>query len=506
MPPDMSEPRSFRFARNFRWSLIGQTATAVAGLLATPYLIRVFGLEAYGLYVILQSAVNYLMLATFGAGSAAFRHVAAAQAEGDGARLRGTLRWSLLFHGPLMLVAAAAAVLLARPLLRGLFQVPPELLDSGARVMWGAAAGAVFFSLANWATTAMSGLQRFGASNTVSFLQSGLMPVLAVALASAGYGLDAIAWCYALVQAAGAALAVVWLRRLLPESAAGKGAGSAMPFSRFAGWAFGQWLGQASWIASYQLDRVFAARHVSLAGMTLYAVPVGLLQRLNVVPATFTAVALPMLSEHRAVDEDLHRLYLRQYRLLLWLGLPGLILLFSLMPQFLSLWLGGRFGDDSVWPARLQVLAQGFALLASMPGVAALTHGKPWMPPALTWSQAGVSLVSWALLVPAWGLVGVGWGGLLGQALPALLFVPLFHRHVLRLRVGRFLSEGLFAPAACAGVMLAVVFPFHDRATSWLALAGFTAAGLAAYGLTAWALLGGEDRALVRRYLARQGR
>lgn len=502
----MSEPRSFRFARHFRWSLLGQAATALASFLATPYLVRAFGLEGYGLYVILQSAVNYMMLATFGAGGSAFRHVAAASAEGDGPRLRGALRWSLLFHGPTVLLAAAAALALAEPMLRALFQVPPELMPAARRVLGGAAAGALFFSLTTWATTALQGLQRFGASNAITFVQTGLMPALAVALAWAGLGLDAIAWCYAAVQAAGAAAAWLWLSRLLPETAAGGSGRGRMPFSRFASWAFSQWLGQMAWIVSYQLDRVFAARHVSLAGMTLYAVPVGLLQRLNVIPATFTSVALPMLSELRTPGEELHRLYLRQYRLLLWLGLPGLVLLFSLMPQFLSLWLGGRFGDDSVWPARLQVVAQGFVLLTALPSVAVLSHGKPWMSPALNWAQALISLAAWAVLVPRLGLVGVGWGGLLGQALPALVFIPLVHRGVLGLGAARFAAEGLFAPAACAGLMLALVFPLHARATSWLALAAFAAAGLAAYGAAAWALLGTDDRALVRRYLARQGR
>lgn len=504
--PPMSEPRAFRFARNFRWSLLGQAATAVASFLATPYLIRRFGLEAYGLYVILQSAVNYIVLANFGAGASAFRHIAAAKAENDGPRVRATLRWSLFFHGPTVLVTAALAVSLARPLLQRLFQVPPELLALGVRVMWGAAVGAVFFSLTTGATTAMSGLQRFGPANAVTFFQMGLMPLAAVALAWAGFGLDAIAWCYAVIQALGTGAAWLWLRAMLAETELGPENEGHMPFARFASWALSQWLGQLAWIVSYQLDRVFAAQHASLAGMTLYAVPVGLLQRLSVIPATFTSVALPMLSEMRETDEKLRLLYLRQFRLLLWLGLPGLVLLFSLMPQFLSLWLGGRFGDAAVWPARLQVIAQVFSLLTAMPSITVMSHGKPWMPPALTWSQAVISLLAWALLVPSWGLLGVGWGALLGQALPAVVFLHLFHRHVIRLRIGRFISEALFAPALSAGTMLAVVFPFHDRASNWTSLALFAAAGVSAYALSSWALLGAEDRALVRRYVTLQRR
>ncbi|MDX6770456.1 MAG: oligosaccharide flippase family protein [Elusimicrobiota bacterium] len=505
----MSEPRSFRFARHFRWSLLGQAATAAASFLTAPYLIKGLGLESYGLYIILQSAVNYLMLATMGAGSSAFRHIAAAKAEKDGALLRSSLRHSLLFHGPVLLLAAAAAVWAARPLLAGLFQVPEPLMASGVRVLWAAAVGAVFFSLSACAGSALQGLQRFDAYNLLLFLQTGLTPLLAVALVRAGGGMETVAWAYALVQALGAAASWAWLRRIIDGSGLGAArGGKALSLRDFASWSFGMWLGQIAGIMGGQLDRVFAARHVSLAGMTLYAVPVGLLQRLSIVPATFTSIAMPMLGELRGEEHRgaLRTLYLRQLRLLLWLGLPGLVLLFSLMPQFLSLWLGGRFGDDSVWPARLQLFAQVFALLTALPSSAALAVGAPWMLPVLAWSQALLSVAGWAWFVPRWGLVGVGMGALLGQALPALFYLPLVHRRVLGLDAGRVFFEGLLPPAVCAGAMLAVVFPFHDRATSWLLLAAFAAAGLSAYGLTAWVLLGSEDRTLVRRYLTRQGR
>lgn len=499
----VSEPRSYRFARHFRWSLLGQAATMAASFFATPYLVKNLGLDAYGLYLILQSATSYLVLATFGAGSATITQSAAARADGDPARLRQVLRHSLWMHGPAVALAAGVAVLSAEPLLARVFQVPPHLLAAGGRVLAGAMIGGVFFSLTQAATSAMQGLQRFEASNAVGFLQSGLMPVAAVLTVRAGAGVGTVAAAYAAIQVLGAIVAWSWLSRILAEEKnTARRRSEPLAFGTFASLSAAQWMGQLAWIVSYQFDRLFAANRVSLAAMTLYAVPVGLLQRLNVITATFGTVAIPMLGEHRGHDEDLRRLYLRQYRLLLWLGLPGLVLFFSLMPQFLSMWLGGRFGDDSVWPARLQVLAQGFALLSILPGSLTLAQHKPWMQSGLAWTQALLSLGAWAALVPRFGLVGVGWGALLGQALPALIYIPMMHRRVLGLGVRRYLKDALFAPALSAATMLAVVFPYHDRAAGWTGLAGFTAMGLAAYGVAVWLLLGSDDRALVRRYFA----
>lgn len=485
---------------------MGQIATAVLSLLITPTLVNALGLKTYGLYLILQSMTSYLILATLGAGSATVTHIATARADGDQLRLRQVLRYSLLMHGPPVILAAAAAALAARPLLTGVYQVPPELLDTGLRVIAAAAVATVFFSLTQAASSALLGLQRFDAAAIVSVLQSGLPPILSLLLVRSGRGVTYMAAAFALVQASSAALSWGFLRRALRAEARAHGKiHENLTLRSFVAWSLSQWLGQMAWIVNYQFDRVFAAHHVSLAGMTLYAVPAGLLQRLNVIPATFGVVAQPMLAEVRGAADttQFHRLYLRQFRLLLLISLPGLVLLFALMPQFLSLWLGGSFGDTGVWPARLLVLAQAAALLFILPGTAASIRNKPWYMPGVTWAQALISVIAWAFLVGPWDLVGLGLGSLLAQLLPALVFIPWIHRSVLGLRLADFLSEGVFVPACCAALMFAVVFPFHDRATSWPLMAGFAAGGLLIYAAATWVLLGSEDRALIRRYLKR---
>lgn len=504
----MSEPRSFRFARHFRWSMLGQLATAAVSFLVTPTLVNTLGLETYGLYLILQSLTSYLILAALGAGGTTVTLSATARADGDVLRLRQVLRYSLFLHGAPVLAAAAAAAFAARPLLSGVYDIPPHLLETGTRVVAAAAVGTVFFSLAQCASSALLGLQRFDAAAVIGLLQSGLTPVLAVLLVRSGRGVVALAAAYALVQALSAALAWSVLRSVLDEEAtATGGAHSRLGFKGFVKWSLSQWLGQMSWIVNYQFDRIFAAQQVSLAGMTLYAVPAGLLQRLNVIPATFGVVAQPMLAEVRSAGDaaQFHRLYLRQFRLLLWMSLPGLVLLFALMPQFLSLWLGGSFGNIGVWPARHLVLAQAAALLFVLPGTAAAIRGKPWYSTAVTWAQALISVTAWYFLVGPYDLVGLGFGSLLAQALPAVFFIPWIHRKVLGLTLSDFLAEGVFMPASCAALMFAVVFPFHDRATSWPLMAGFCVGGLLVYAAATWVLMGSDDRALVRRYLKRSG-
>ncbi|MBI4371682.1 MAG: oligosaccharide flippase family protein [Elusimicrobia bacterium] len=501
MRGDAALPRSFRFARGLRWSLLGQAAGLAVGLVATPVLVSRLGLERYGLYVLLQAAASWLSLLTLGAGAAAVRWIAALKTAGDGRGMRRAARLTLLFHGPAVLAGSAALALAARPLLARVFRVPEPLLALGADVLALGAAGAFFFVLSLAAGALLQGLQRFDAQATVSFLQGAPTAAGAAVLAALGADLRAVALWYAAWNAIVAALSLAWAGVLLRRAAPDQGPGRVPP-GEFASWGLSQWVSSVAGLVCGQFDRVFAARHATLAGLTLYAVPVGLLQRLQVLPAMLSTVLAPMLVEFEAGDrEGLRRLYLRATRVLFGLVLPILVLLFCLIPQFLSIWLGGEFGDRSVWPARLLILAQAAGLLSNLPNTTAFARGRPWSIPVLTWSQAAASSLAWALLAPRWGLLGIAWGTLLAQSLPALVFAAWAQRRVLDLPPSRFLREGLFAPALASLLLLAAVFPLHAWAGTWTRLIGVSAAGLVFYAAAFWRLAPPLDRELALGYL-----
>jgi O-antigen/teichoic acid export membrane protein len=252
---------------------------------------------------------------------------------------------------------------------------------------------------------------------------------------------------------------------------------------------------------TFQLDRLFIARTSSLAALTLYAVPSGLLQRLQIFPAAVSTVLIPMMSEVSGGDGDetLRRMYVRSQRFLLWILLPALVLLFALMPQFLSLWLGGEFGGRSVWPARLLVVSQGFFFLNYSVNSVSASRDRPWYPSAVAWAQALISLGAWALLIGRYQLLGVALGSLLAQAIPTTVYLLVVHAKLLDLPAGRFISEALARPFLSAGLLLAAVMPFHQLASTWPRLLGMGAGGGALYYASAWRLLDRDDRELCRR-------
>lgn len=498
----MIEARSFRFARNISWSLLGQFSSAALNILLLPALIQGIGIETYGLYIILQSMSSYLLLASLGAGAAGVKFISQLHAERNRQGIADAVRLTFVFFA-VGVAAAAAALWIAAPfVLDRVFRIPPHLRAPGLFVLRCAAVGSIFLALVQAAGQVLQGLQRFDLHNLLLFLQSGLAPTGSVLLIRRGFGIEHVAAWTASLYAGTALLAlcfVAWalapLRRL-PDH----GRLSTLAFAKLG---LTQALASAGWIVSYQFDKIFISREISLAGLTLYAVPAGLLQRLQLFPALLSSVVMPMLSELGPDDrESLRRIYLKSVRLVLWIMLLPLIVLFSVMPQFLSLWLGGEFGDASVWPARLLVIGQCIGLVGAIPGTVALARGKYWYASASSWGQAALSLIAWRLLIPKFGLVGAAWGAVVAQAIPALLYAALAHRRIIGLSVRDYVREALLVPGLSAVLTLAAVFPLHAAADGWGEIALLSIFGAAVFYVSTAFLMNREDRQVLRRYLS----
>jgi O-antigen/teichoic acid export membrane protein len=492
--------RSARVARNVSWSLVAQAFVAAANLLLIPRIVHGFGEEAYGLYVLMFAAANYVQLLSFGAGAATVNFVAERHAAHDGRGASQALRYGAALHMGGATVGAAALWAAAPWAVSVFFRVPAPLWVPGVAILRAAAVGAVFAAGVVWTQTGLQGLQRFDWNGVSTALQGAMMPLGIVVLLRFGKGLRAAGFWYIAVSALSLAVSALILRHALSREPK-RGAGAGLPFKTFFSYGFGMWAGSIAWIVANQFDKLFVARSLALASLTLYAVPVGLLQRLQVIPASVSSVLLPVITGARGEGalDDVSKMYCRSTRLLAAFMAPAYILLFALMPQFLSLWLGGRFGAEGVWPARLLVVAHAFGVLVYTMNPVAASHGRVWWLTANAWGQALLSLVLWPVLIPRFGIVGAAGGTMAAQALPIVFTLGVVHR-LLRLSWREYAWRAL-GPALTGGaVLLALLLPVHQLAGSWAGMTALSGAGCAVYALTAWLCLPDLDRDFLRRW------
>ncbi len=488
--------RGERFARNVGWGVSGQLAIAAVNLAVIPKLVKGFGVETYALYLLMNAAAGWIGALHFGVGNAITRYAAEAQAQDRRSGLDDAARHGLLvFTGA---AAAAAAVLWAAApwLAAKVFSVPAIYQQHGEFMIRAAALGSVLAAVSSCCAAAFQGLHRFDLVSAAGLLQGLLIPLSVLGALSIGRGLKAGAIGFVGVHAG---VAVLSLAALARERAKLRAGGARITFEHFIMFSIGFWPSSLAQLVSGQLDRAFVAGLRSMSEFTLYAVPAGLLSRLQSFPATASAALLPVVVGH--AGEDLTRPYLRASRVLAGLIIPAHALLFALMPQFLSLWLGGSFGDASVWPARLLVAAQGFALFAFLPNAVAAARRDGWWFSAASWAQALICLALWPLLIPKWGLLGAAAGGLAAQAVSSTAFVAAVHSRLLHLSWLRFAREALL-PAACGVAAMSVLaWPLRTRVTGWADFLALCAASGATYTYVFWRLLPREDREFLRERL-----
>lgn len=490
--------RGERFARNVSWGLAGQLAVAAINLAAIPRLVHGFGVETYALYLLMHAAANWVGALHMGMGNALTRYSAEAQAADRRRGLDDAVR-----HGLVLFVGASAAAGVAlwsaAPLLaERVFSVGPEYREHAVYLIRAAGVASVFAAVTSVLCAAFQGLHRFHYATAASVLQGLLIPASVLGALSIGRGLKAGAVGFVGVHAAVALLCAVLYareRRTLREGGAG------VTFERFATYGIGFWPISLASLVYGQLDRLFIAGLRSMSEFTLYSVPAGMLQRLQSFPSTAMIALLPVVIGDRDDPQAVGRAYLRATRVLVGLILPAHAALFALMPQFLSLWLGGRFGDASVWPARLLVLAQAVALFQFLPITVAAARRDGWWSSAASCAQALVCLALWPWMIPKYGLLGAALGSLIAQAFATSVFVDAVHSRLLHLTWGRFVSVALAPALAATAAMLAVLWPLRTVVEGWPGFCALCLCAGAVYTVIFWRLLPDEDRSFLRARL-----
>lgn len=494
--------KSFHFARSVIIGLSGQFLSLAVNFIVIPILMRGLGTQTYGLYIMLHTAVSYAMLTTLGAGSALVRYAAQCKASGSGRALRQTAFYAGLFYAAAALLGGGTAWVLAPRVAESLLRLSGSTSADAVFVLRTAAVAAVAWTFVEMSLALLQGLQLFAWHAALGAAQSAGFLVGCAVIVSSGRGVRSLAVWHAawgaLLAACGLGFVLLRLRR-----AAGPGR-ERLPVGEFLRYALGSGFGRFAWIVTNQFDKVYVARAASLTDTTLYSVPAGLMQRLNILRSVVSNVALPMMSELHGpnAEADLRRMYLKSVRFMLWFGLPPLIFLFALMPQFLGLWLGGEFASKSIWPARLLVISQALFFLQGQADLVIVARDRPWRVDALVWLQAAACLFCWKLLIARYGILGVAAGSALAQALCMTVALAFSHRRILNLPWREFLAEGLYAPGLSALLTLTAVFPIHSSVTTWPRMLACVLGVAAIYYSSTYALMSREDRSLFWNWVA----
>jgi O-antigen/teichoic acid export membrane protein len=449
----------------------GQAGLAVLAFWLIPYIVKKLGPDGYALYSLLGILSSYLILLSLGAGSAAVKYVSEHVGAGDKGALRTVLGASFWMHA-LGVTLGAVVVLIFRREFATLLKVDPASLDLAIWVMACASIGGMFLALAQYGQSVLQGLQRYDLSTMLSLLQTALFLGSVALLLWCGHGIRAIGVAFVVVYAAISLVAIIAALRLLPVYPAWDFWREAdrKPLRDYFIFSVTGFIGLLSWSVIFQWDKLFIGCLLPLSQLTYYMMPSAILQKFWTIPAAIISVAFPMLSELHGAKDDagVRRFYRRCSELVLWLVVPGFVMLMVLAPQFLTLWLGETFSRYGTWPLRLLAMGYFFYFMGVMPGVAVGGIGRVQYGVKASAAQALLCLFFWTLLIPRFGIVGAAWGFFLASLAVNVSFVFSANRDFFHMSGREYLKDVCMRPFSAGAVLSVITWLVHSWLGSWI--------------------------------------
>lgn len=344
--------------RNSLWNALGLVVPSLVALPALAVMARVLGVEKFGVFMLIFSALGFAGVFDGGLVRAVIRAVA--MNGGDEAANRkvvGTAGWIVLALGALV---AALSALLAPQLVSLLKVSAAASADAVAALRLAAAVVPVYLLSLVWFAY-LEGKQQFLSLSVVKTVTGILLTLLPALAVLARPQLDA-------------ALAALLVARVITLAAAhrpcraGLGAGVFQFDGRTAHdlFHFGGWIAISNLLAPLMgyADRLLLSNYLGAARVAFYAAPAEVSARLSVIPGAVARTIFPLFSQLQESSAGEAR---RAFRGLLAVCLAVTVPLFVGAGWFLDRWLGPPYGAESALVLRILLVGFVFNALGQVP-------------------------------------------------------------------------------------------------------------------------------------------
>jgi len=479
-------------ARNTILNLVGEAAPSLVAFVSVPLMIRGLGVDRYGVMTLIMFAVAYFSLFDFGLGRAATRLIADAIAAGDDAKVSGFFWTSLYLMIAFGTVAAIIISALAPWLVTSVLRIPPALRRESVAGFYLLALSTPFMLSGSSTNAILSAYQRFDLMNALRLPTSVLSYLAPLAVLPFSNHLGAVIAMMTAVRIAGwlvgmaiCLLVVPQVRRdLRPRRA------TIRPMMSFGGWT--TLSGLVHPIMAWA-ERFVIAAMISTAAVAYYAVPAQLAGKLMIIPSALSGVIFAALSATASNDPSrAASLFEHANRYILLIMFPLVLVLVTMAPEILALWVGPTFAAQGTTALRWLALAALFNAPAWMPFTMLQASNRPDVPTLLHYVELPVYLLTLWLGLKTSGIAGGAFANAFRCAFDSILLYTMLSRLVptTALAIARFARIGAAAVIVIAMGALPMELPVK------LLFLTFT---LAIFAIAAWTiLLDIEERSLLR--------
>ena len=467
------------------WSLLAHLTPVVVSILLTPFLIRGFGVDRYGVLILTQTVLIFFTSFDGGVAASATRFFAIHVSRGDRfAATRLTCTLLLLVAG--LGVALLTVLFFAGPSVLQFFNIPAALRSEGEYLIRLAAFTIVIAQLRSVLAALMMAHQRYAWQSITSMLSYSIYPVGYVLTIEYNWGLRGAAWVIliqsllSLALVTGPALRLIELRRLRilpwPE------------MREFLAYAFPVQASKLIAIINNTGDTFVVGRLLSVSAVAIYGPGASFASQLRSIPSNALGpMAVSMSHAAGSGNHDaLLDLFTRLQRkwtqaITAWCSVAIAAAYFGV-----AAWLGPGF-ETSGQVAGLLMIAHAVNLWTGPMTILLNAAGRPAIELRYTVVAVVLNLALTVPLVIWFGILGTVVATSLGAIVGSLYLVVIVRKHY-DARVRSFIREIPVVPALATIVAVVIVeFLFHPivpEGALGLVVCGLVSApGFAVYGV-----------------------
>jgi O-antigen/teichoic acid export membrane protein len=496
--------------RNTISNLVMLMSNAIVTFLLIGFYVKCFGEERSGVWATVGEIFRYRMTLGLGLNSAINRRIPMYLAADDQEGIRKVVSTALFFFSIMGGVMVLLTFVLAAKI-GDWFTIPPALVREAG--MLTLVVGLTFAaSMPLQLTTAvLSGLQRYDMVSIVTVVTLTLRTIVTVVLLLRGYGLVTLGLIYGISEIVARGTQHLLARRLLPRGYASWRYVDRTLLKEMLFYGINTFLYAIGAIIIYHASKMVAGIYLTMEVVTQLWVTVAGLYLLSQFVEAFTAVIKPAVSDLDARDDHekvrLIAFVTQKYSLLILI--PAAAFLMIMGREFLTVWVGRKFGNPAVvesMAAVMTILTVGYFFLLSQHSnyLVLAGRGEHRVFGILTIVEAVLCVASAVCFVKVfgWGLKGIAWSNLLPMTLVAGLILPIYFNRKMKISAWESLRR-VWRPALLStvpSVALIGLWEHFAPPASWTGLFAVVAAVGATTVLGGWFL--GMDAVERRRLLS----
>jgi O-antigen/teichoic acid export membrane protein len=484
----------------------GYIVPMLLNLLFTPFIIKTLGEEAFGLQVLGNVIIGYLVVADMGLDIPITKKIAEYYAKSDKNSERKFLLATIKIYFLIGILGMLLVIAFTDQLISWL-SIPPKIQHQARAIFYMTSVGFVASIITMWGKAVFNGIQRYDIANAVSIFNNMFGILCGILLISNGFDVVAFFLARIVGMVLASALYILLAKRFIQKF-------SLLPIVDPEVWrylkkqiGFGFSLRISGMIFS-RMDQALISSILGVAILGVYSIPIVIANTLSGLISSITHFAFPMASAMNSTRShmEMELFFMRISKFITLITTIIFIPLIFLGDKFLTLWISAGISEQSQQVLLLLLIAFYIntclttALVAFMVGIGQLK--------IFTFYGVGRGLMLFAgfvIMIKAYGLEGAALSYLCSLGLD--LFFFLYSLTIkLNFNISVLLRKAYFKPVIIGFAIGAlIIVPLKHYVESWLMLFTLSATFAVVFCMAAWIfqVQDADEKAIIFRLFSR---